>query len=119
MRNIPLNQLRPSAEWANRAKKARVLVWAIAVELADAGEGERPEIIKRLRAEIAKHAAIWAELRDQMSPLSSGKCWYCESRENRSDVAVDHFRPKGEVEECPTHPGYWWLAFDPSNYRFA
>jgi hypothetical protein len=119
MRSIPFHQLRPSADWSSQAKRARVLVWAIAIEIADATEEELPQILKRLRAEIAKHAGLWAKLKNEMADLSSGKCWYCESRETRSDLAVDHFRPKNEVKECATHHGYWWLAFDPSNYRFA
>jgi hypothetical protein len=119
MRIIPLDQLRPSADWLGRAKRARVLVWAIATKIADATEEELPQLYEQLRAEIAKHAGLWAELKKEMADLSSGKCWYCESRENRSDLAVDHFRPKSEVKECATHCGYWWLAFDPMNYRFA
>jgi hypothetical protein len=119
MRSIPLEQLRPSADWSGRAKRARILVWAIAAEIADATEEQLPQLLKKLRVEIAKHAGIWAELKNEMANLSSGKCWYCESRENRSDMVVDHFRPKGEVKECATHKGYWWLAFDPTNYRFA
>jgi hypothetical protein len=119
MRSVPLDQLRPSADWSGRAKRARILVWAIATKIADATEEELPQLYKQLRAEITKHAGLWAELKNEMSDLSSGKCWYCESRENRSDLAVDHFRPKGEVQECATHSGYWWLAFEPLNYRFA
>ena len=119
MRIIPFHQLRPSTDWLSRAKRARILIWAIAIEITGAPEEELPQLLKRLRAEIAKHAGLWAELKKEMADLSSGKCWYCESREQRSDMAVDHFRPKNEVKECATHHGYWWLAFDPSNYRFA
>jgi uncharacterized protein (TIGR02646 family) len=42
--------------------------------------------------------------------LSHDKCWYCESRQTRSDNAVDHFRPKSD---------YPWFAFSHENYRFA
>jgi len=34
-------------------------------------------------------------------------------------MAVDHFRPKAGVKECPNHQGYWWLAFDLQNYRYS
>jgi hypothetical protein len=37
----------------------------------------------------------------------------------RSYNAVDHFRPKNSVAECKGHTGYWWLAFDWTNYRFS
>jgi hypothetical protein len=49
-----------------------------------------------------------------------GKCWYCETFEIRGDMPVDHFRPKNSVFECKgKHPGYWWLAFQWRNYRYA
>lgn len=62
---------------------------------------------------------VWGQLSVILSELSFGKCWYCESTELRSDNPIDHFRPKGKVAECPDHPGYWWLAFDWSNYRYS
>jgi len=68
---------------------------------------------------IAKKSAIWSELKSSLMKLSNGKCWYCETRQIRSDNNVDHFRPKNQVSECASHSGYWWLAFDFRNYRFA
>jgi len=53
-----------------------------------------------------------------LEKLSFKKCWYCEAIENRSDKAVDHFRPKGNVKDTE-HQGYWWLAFDWNNYRYS
>ncbi|MEU1685325.1 hypothetical protein [Micromonospora sp. NPDC005707] len=61
---------------------------------------------------------MWRELKTLISSINSNKCWYCESRDMRSDNAVDHFRPKGRVAR-ERHEGYWWLAFDPRNYRFS
>ena len=46
-------------------------------------------------------------------------CWYCETKDSRSDNAVDHFRPKGRVAGESTHTGYWWPAFDWNNLRFS
>jgi len=46
-----------------------------------------------------------------LEELFLGKCAYCES--SMAAVApadVEHFRPKGRVEECDGHRGYWWLA---------
>jgi uncharacterized protein (TIGR02646 family) len=68
---------------------------------------------------INLQSEIWSSLKDILARLSNGKCWYCESRNLRSDNAVDHFRPKNKVVECPTHEGYWWLAFSWENYRFS
>ncbi len=72
---------------------------------------------QRLKA-INRQDQVWKDLKELLSSASAGKCWYCESRETRSDTAVDHFRPKGKVAESK-HKGYWWLAFDPNNYRYS
>jgi uncharacterized protein (TIGR02646 family) len=61
-------------------------------------------------AEINKRSRIWRELKDPLANLSHDKCWYCEIKQERSDNAVDHFRPKSL---------YPWLAFDKSNYRYS
>ncbi len=46
-----------------------------------------------------------------LEELFLGKCAYCESTSAAvAPYDVEHFRPKGKVEECPSHPGYWWLA---------
>ena len=60
-------------------------------------------------------------MKETLREASHGKCWYCESIDDRSDNAVDHFRPKNRVAEAadPGHSGYWWLAFDWRNYRFC
>lgn len=68
---------------------------------------------------ISSKSDVWGRLSEILSKQSTGKCWYCESNELRSDNPIDHFRPKGRVAECIDHPGYWWLAFDWRNYRFA
>lgn len=46
----------------------------------------------------------------------NGKCAYCESKIlHVAPPDIEHFRPKGEVAEDDTHPGYWWLASDWEN----
>ena len=70
-------------------------------------------------AVLAQKASVWRELKDALASLSGDKCWYCETPKLRSDGAVDHFRPKGRVFEAPSHEGYWWMAFDYGNFRFA
>jgi uncharacterized protein (TIGR02646 family) len=62
---------------------------------------------------------LWSDLSGILAEQSKGKCWYCETNEIRSDSPIDHFRPKGNVAECDDHPGYWWLAFDWKNFRYA
>jgi hypothetical protein len=66
------------------------------------------------------YGAVWRELKDGLANLLHDKCWYCESSVDRSDNAVDHFRPKNCVSDAATpHAGYRWLAFDESNFRYA
>lgn len=66
------------------------------------------------------HAEVWRELKDALADLLHDKCWYCESWVDRSDNAVDHFRPKNSVQDAVRpHTGYRWLAFDSANFRYA
>jgi uncharacterized protein (TIGR02646 family) len=67
----------------------------------------------------AASTKIWRDFYDLLPDTLKQKCWYCEAEEIRSDMPVDHFRPKNEVEEDSAHLGYWWLAYDWSNYRCA
>ena len=99
-----MRQLLPP-DWEARAQRATD-------ELRSATPEERPKVIER-------RAGLWRELTSLLGSLSFGKCWYCESKQFRSDNAVDHFRPKRRVVECEDHPGYWWLAFAWINYRFS
>lgn len=109
------------AAWHQRATDALKL----AVEEQD--EAER-------KKKVSGKAAVWQEAGAKLKALSNGCCWYCNVRQVRSDMPVDHFRPKGRVaEECTetqdpgtgkvvkqwTHPGYWWLAFDWRNFRIS
>jgi len=61
---------------------------------------------------------IWTRLKPELGKLSHGKCWYCESREKRSDRSVDHYRPKNNVRDS-NHGGYWWRAFLIDNFRLS
>ena len=119
MRAIPVNRLRLPDGWAETANAAKQEVAEIANRLNDASDDQKAEIVDELRAAINSRSRIWSALRAALAQLSHGKCWYCESRQIRSDMPVDHFRPKGAVYECDSHPGYWWLAFEASNYRYA
>ena len=66
------------------------------------------------------YSEVWRELKDKLAILHHDKCWYCEVPIDRSDNAVDHFRPKGRVHDAAReHRGYRWLAFDKANLRYA
>lgn len=49
------------------------------------------------------------EVKAALLELFDDKCAYCEL-ELGDSLNVEHFRPKGKVEDEPTHRGYWWLA---------
>lgn len=100
MRYIDKRQIRIPDGWRERARAAR--------DAVAAGE-----------CAINDRSAVWAELKNALADLSYDKCWYCEAKQERSDDAVDHFRPKNRVAECGDHDGYSWLAFDESNYRYS
>jgi len=81
---------------------------------------EIEEVVAKARSSAIKaRASLWQEAGKALRKVSARKCWYCEARQDRSDMPVDHFRPKNRVAECPEHPGYHWLAFDWRNYRYA
>ncbi|MGP5562324.1 hypothetical protein [Vreelandella alkaliphila] len=91
MRRIDLRKLNPTPDWRTRAQNKQI------------------EIDNQTK-ETKAASAIWSELKPQLKKLSHNKCWYCESREDRSDNAVDHFRPKSL---------YPWFALDYENFRFS
>ncbi len=105
MRYINRDHLRFPNGWSQKAQ-----------EMHDSIECLTPEDRRRV-LESRRAQQIWKELKDALAELSKEKCWYCE--ENTSLGDVDHFHPKGKVTDCDDHPGYWWLAFDWKNYRFA
>lgn len=100
MRYVDRSKLRKPTGWTARAQAATQAVLA----------GEDPN----------DHSAIWRELKDPLAELLHDKCWYCETHVDRSDNAVDHFRPKNSVSDAARmHAGYRWLAFDEGNFRYA
>jgi uncharacterized protein (TIGR02646 family) len=70
---------------------------------------------------IDDHAGHWGELKPWLQVLSYGKCWFSEVRELYSHYDVEHFRPKKEAKELDgtVRDGYWWLAFDYTNFRLC
>ncbi|MHC8334139.1 HNH endonuclease family protein [Pseudomonas sp. LB3P25] len=55
-------------------------------------------------------------VKKQLDKLFHGKCAYCESFfASTAPVDVEHYRPKGAVNEDADHPGYWWLGMDWDN----
>ena len=77
--------------------------------------------IKARNTFIDKHSAHWGKLKLWLEVLSDGKCWFSEVRELYSHYDVEHFRPKKETKilDGTKRDGYWWLAFDYTNFRLC
>jgi hypothetical protein len=70
---------------------------------------------------IDSHAAFWGEIKDWLLSLSYGKCWFSEAKDCFNHWHVEHFRPKKTARDADgtSCDGYWWLAFDWTNYRIC
>jgi uncharacterized protein (TIGR02646 family) len=88
------------------------------------------ELLTRLKAArtseeintiIDKNHGYWKVFKDQLKKISFNKCWYSESKNPYSYYHVDHFRPKNKVIEYDgsERDGYWWLAFEHTNFRLS
>ena len=107
MRFVDLTKLELPPGWEERAQR-------VLQEVSYLDDSNRA-------SEINRRSTIWTALRSELAELSNRKCWYCEARQERSDMPIDHFRPKNRVGEegCENHPGYWWLAFEWENFRYS
>jgi len=52
----------------------------------------------------------WSPIKDQLTAKLGNKCWYTEVELVGAHLTIDHYRPVCD---------YWWLAYDPENYRVA
>lgn len=69
-----------------------------------------------------EYTPYWLDdtIRKSLWESQQKKCCYCErKRELKRESDVEHYRPKAKVTEDPSHPGYWWLAYDWTNYLYA
>ncbi len=46
---------------------------------------------------IDAKSSVWRAADMALRKASYDKCWYCETKQDRSDKPVDHFRPKNSV----------------------
>ena len=52
------------------------------------------------------------EVKKALEKLFNNKCAYCEGEPtSQGPWDVEHYRPKGSVNENSAHPGYYWLAY--------
>ena len=77
--------------------------------------------IKERNELVDKRSDHWGKLKPWLLALSGGKCWFTEARDIASHLDVEHFRPKKATRNIkgPERDGYWWLAFDYTNFRIA
>lgn len=78
---------------------------------------------QKQRSNYLKKHGSWGLLKKWLSNASGKKCWYCEAKSTRAPFDVDHFRPKLGVTvdgvRLGRHAGYYWLAYEWSNFRLA
>ncbi|MGX1637073.1 HNH endonuclease [Streptomyces albidoflavus] len=104
MRHVDNTGLTAPQQWADRAAKELQKLHE------DAKDADKELSFREMWREDA--------IRDRLIALMD-KCWYCETLIDRSPYHVDHYRPKSAVASEAKHRGYWWLAYDPANYRLA
>ena len=70
---------------------------------------------------IDANSQVWGELKQWLLSLSYNKCWFSEAKDCFNHWEVEHFRPKKSAKDIDgtEHMGYWWLAFDWSNFRIC
>ena len=75
--------------------------------------------ISLLITDLYKHPDVKMQLKNDQN----GKCAYCERYYNGDYGAVEHYRPKGEVQQREgaqvEKPGYYWLAYEWENLLFS
>jgi uncharacterized protein (TIGR02646 family) len=100
------------ARWDAWLAKSKQLVAEMAALEAAGKRDER-------NALIDANSGHWGALKEWLLALSGGKCWFSEVRELYSHYDVEHFRPKKEAKalDGTERDGYWWLAFDYTNFR--
>lgn len=114
--------------FVNQAKLAiphtlREALLAASTGLRQQEAADRATYIQGNRNATWGNAALVAALK----AVVGNKCWYSEISLGGADQNIDHFRPKGRVIEVSDEmvktgqqlDGYWWLAFEPLNFRLS
>lgn len=97
------------------------LISKISDELIKEAEEALEELVKKTpkeRKKFIRTNTLWTKYRDALCEVSDDKCWYSERKFSRTELEVEHFRPKGEGATVK-HPGYWWLAYNWRNFRLS
>ncbi|MFM9951814.1 MAG: hypothetical protein ACKV1O_28040 [Saprospiraceae bacterium] len=66
-----------------------------------------------------KDAYCTDEVKNALKACQYNKCCFSEAKFVGDDSHVEHFRPKGRVDDYPNgksyYPGYYWIAYEWSN----
>jgi len=105
---IDLDNHEPEQDWLDRADDLTDQL------LAALTQAERTQIIE-------DNQDMWGELKKHFCDVRHRKCWYSESVNDFAHCHIDHFRPKSRAldEDGNDQGGYWWLAFNWTNYRYS
>ena len=73
----------------------------------------------RRQALIERYRGRWVAFRAHFERVYGEKCWYTECVNPGTDDDIDHYRPKGRIDEDRGHGGYWWEALNWRNFRLS
>ena len=107
MRTVHLRSADPALQAQFDAWKSGPAA-AASTAVCGAADGKRKALMKA-------HEDVYQRLRDYLLWRFYNKCAYCETDHRSSRVQVEHFRPRAKVTGQKSHPGYYWLMFDPEN----
>jgi 5-methylcytosine-specific restriction endonuclease McrA len=100
---IRIDQQQPEAPGLIRTQTYRRLIERLLQERENHDFEERRKYISRLSKKLKGHYR--------------NKCGYCETKVNAAGyLTIDHYRPKKKVIEDTTHPGYYWLGYEWTNF---
>jgi hypothetical protein len=104
VRHIPLNILLKQVFAGEAGRKEKALIFKTQARYAAKSPAARQRYARQYGTRV------WSGLKNLMIGELGNKCWYTEVEIVGADLTVDHYRPIRD---------YWFLAFDPENYRVA
>lgn len=102
----------------------RIKNWLGRVKEANVELNKNKSVVEH-HAYIEQHKSLWADddLKNWLLSLSKDKCWYTEVKHGADYPEVEHFRPKKSAKDensvVISGAGYYWLAFNLTNYRIS
>lgn len=94
--------------------------------LTDAGPGGKKRLAQikdyeETRALPTGFPTHWTnpDVRGALVAMQGKVCAFCGADLEEAAIDVEHFRPKGALRGDTAHGGYWWLAYEFSNYLLS